>query len=124
MDPVCHPSSSGEELAEALIVSGDDLDEYPEDDLPDSWQDGFVDEEYVKEMIIGRCGSLLQLQSSAKDLPLAEHSASTSFTFSVKEYLCNLSSLTSPSAQRRRAWSGGCTDRRNRALQHLPAYLR
>lgn len=36
------------ELAEALVVSGDDLEEYLEDDLPDSWQDGFVDEDYVR----------------------------------------------------------------------------
>ncbi|RYP46525.1 hypothetical protein DL768_007272 [Monosporascus sp. mg162] len=61
------------QLAEALVVSDEDLDEYPEDDLPDTWYDGFVDEDYVKEMILGRCGSLLQLRASSSETPLADH---------------------------------------------------
>ena len=64
------------ELAEALIVSGDDdddLDEYPFDDLPDTWEATFVDEDYVNEMILGRCGSLLQIRSRSPREPLVDH---------------------------------------------------
>lgn len=75
------------ELAEALAVSSDDLEEgYPSDDLPDSWHDGFVDEDYVREMIIGPCGSLLQLRSTGPGLPLADHTVHF-VHFSVKEFL-------------------------------------
>jgi len=83
------------ELAEALVVSDDDLDEYPEDDLPDSWEDGFVDEDYVKEMILGKCGSLLQLRSNSAEVPLADHTVHF-VHFSVKEYLSNLPNTGSP----------------------------
>lgn len=83
------------ELAEALVVSDEDLDEYPEDDLPDTWQDGFVDEDYVKEMILGRCGSLLQLRSSSQRTPLANHTVHF-VHFSVKEYLSSLSNTETP----------------------------
>lgn len=83
------------ELAEALVVSDDDLEEYPIDDLPDSWEDGFVDEDYVKEMILGRCGSLLQLRSNSAEVPLADHTVHF-VHFSVKEYLSNLSSTAFP----------------------------
>jgi ankyrin repeat protein len=81
------------ELAEALIVSSDDeLEEYPQDDLPDTWTESFVDEDYVKEAILGRCGSLLELRSSSERQPLASHTVHF-VHFSVKEYL---SSLTPP----------------------------
>ncbi|KAF3055258.1 Ankyrin repeat domain-containing protein 50 [Daldinia childiae] len=83
------------QLTEALVVSDEDLDEYPEDDLPDSWNDGFVDEDYVKEMILGPCGSLLQLRASSKDIPLADHTVHF-VHFSVKEYLSNLANHASP----------------------------
>ncbi|KAI2636489.1 ankyrin repeat and SOCS box protein 7 [Hypomontagnella submonticulosa] len=78
------------QLAEALIVSDEDLDEYPTDDLPDPWNDGFVDEYYVKEMILGRCGSLLQLRASSPEVPLADHTVHF-VHFSVKEYLSSMS---------------------------------
>jgi ankyrin repeat protein len=83
------------ELVEALAVSEDELEGYPEDDLPDSWLESFVDEDYVKEMILSPCGSLLQLRSNTADLPLADHTVHF-VHFSVKEYLCNLSTATSP----------------------------
>ncbi|KAM0259059.1 hypothetical protein ACHAQJ_003560 [Trichoderma viride] len=83
------------ELVEALAVSEDELEGYPEDDLPDSWLESFVDEDYVKEMILSRCGSLLQLRSNTTDLPLADHTVHF-VHFSVKEYLCNSSTTTSP----------------------------
>ncbi|KAH6616059.1 ankyrin repeat-containing domain protein [Chaetomium sp. MPI-SDFR-AT-0129] len=77
------------QLAEALVVSGDELEEYPDDELPDCWRDGFVDEDYVNEMILGRCGSLLQLQSTSTDQPLADHTVHF-VHFSAKEYLSKL----------------------------------
>ncbi|GAB1316489.1 hypothetical protein MFIFM68171_06699 [Madurella fahalii] len=92
------------ELAEALVVSADDLeDRYPEDDLPDNWHEGFVDDDYVKEMILGRCGSLLQLRSTSSDLPLADHTVHF-VHFSVKEYLSN------PSGDNRWALELGLAD--------------
>ncbi|KAF3762954.1 hypothetical protein M406DRAFT_333297 [Cryphonectria parasitica EP155] len=81
------------QLVEALVVSDDDLDKYPENDLPDSWNEGFVDEDYVKDMILSRCGSLLQLQSSSAETPIADHTVHF-VHFSVKEYLSNLSNGT------------------------------
>ncbi|RYP15969.1 hypothetical protein DL765_005409 [Monosporascus sp. GIB2] len=83
------------QLAEALVVSDEDLDGYPEDDLPDTWYDGFVDEDYVKEMILGRCGSLLQLRASSPETPLADHTVHF-VHFSVKEYLSSLSRTSPP----------------------------
>jgi len=77
------------ELAEALVVSDEDLEEYPEDDLPDLWQDGFVDDDYVNENMLSRCGSLLQLRSTHPDMPLADHTVHF-VHFSVKEYLSSL----------------------------------
>ena len=80
------------ELVEALIVSDDDdvdLDEYPFDDLPDTWTDGFVDEDYVNEMILSRCGSLLRLRSRFPDEPLSDQKVHF-VHFSVKEYLTSL----------------------------------
>ncbi|KAI1389626.1 ankyrin repeat and SOCS box protein 7 [Hypoxylon trugodes] len=94
------------QLAEALVVSEEDLDEYPEDDLPDSWNNGFVDEDYVKEMILGRCGSLLQLRASSSDVPLADHTVHF-VHFSVKEYLSNLANHV---ATNRAAVELGLTD--------------
>ncbi|KAH7359274.1 ankyrin repeat and SOCS box protein 7 [Plectosphaerella cucumerina] len=77
------------QLAEALVVSGDDLDAYPADELPDCWDETFVDDDYVREMILGRCGSLLQLRSARSDTPLADHTVHF-VHFSVKEYLTSL----------------------------------
>ncbi|KAI9733106.1 MAG: hypothetical protein M1834_003653 [Cirrosporium novae-zelandiae] len=78
------------ELAEALIVSDDgELEKYPDDDLPDPWKDSFVDEDYVNENILGRCGSLLQIRSSSPLEPLADRTVHF-VHFSVKEYLSSL----------------------------------
>jgi len=77
------------ELAEALAVSSDELEQYPEDDMPDAWQDGFVDENYVKENILEKCGSLLQLRSKNPNAPIAEHTIQF-VHFSAKEYLMNM----------------------------------
>jgi ankyrin repeat protein len=85
------------ELAEALIVSDEDeLEGYPQDDLPDTWAESFVDEDYVNEMILGRCGSLLQLRSPTRE-PLANHTVHF-VHFSVQEYLSRLP-LTNPLAE-------------------------
>lgn len=74
------------ELAEALIVSDGDLDIYPKDDLPDEWEDSFVNEDYVNTIILGFCGSLLRLRSKSHGSPLASHTVHF-VHFSVKEYL-------------------------------------
>lgn len=78
------------ELAEALIVShNQESHEYPHDSLPDAWRDGFVDEDYVNGLILGRCGSLLELRSSYHSEPLANQTIHF-VHFSVKEYLLSL----------------------------------
>ncbi|KAF5020464.1 hypothetical protein F66182_7503 [Fusarium sp. NRRL 66182] len=82
------------QLAEALLVSDDDLEEYPDDALPDDWSEGFVDDDYVKERILGRCGSLLQIRASSTGIELADHTVHF-VHFSVKEYLSNLSNNAS-----------------------------
>ncbi|KAI0394039.1 ankyrin repeat and SOCS box protein 7 [Xylariaceae sp. FL0594] len=79
------------ELAEALALSDlpDDLNSYPRDRLPDVWEESFVDEDYVHEIILARCGSLIQLRARSSDESLA--SRTVHFVhFSVKEYLLNL----------------------------------
>ncbi|KAF5649674.1 ankyrin repeat and SOCS box 7 [Fusarium sp. NRRL 52700] len=78
------------QLAEALFVSKEDLRDYPDDSLPDEWDQGFVDEDYVQERILGKCGSLLQLRATSPDTPLADHTVHF-VHFSVKEYLSKLS---------------------------------
>ena len=78
------------ELAEALMVSDDEeLNEYPYDALPDEWADSFVDEDYVNGMILGNCGSLLELSSTSNSDTLADRTIHF-VHFSVKEYLYSL----------------------------------
>lgn len=73
-------------LAEALIVSDRNLEAYPRDELPDEWEVGFVDEDYVNATILGLCGSLLRLRSRSPREPLCD--STVHFVhFSVKEYL-------------------------------------
>ncbi|KAH8901577.1 ankyrin, partial [Thozetella sp. PMI_491] len=74
------------ELAEALLVSGDELEHYPRDELPDTWEDEFVDDDYVKESILGPCGSLLQLRPGSSPSPLSNHTVHF-VHFSLAEYL-------------------------------------
>ena len=75
------------ELAEAMAATIDDSTEtYPHNDLPDSWDSGYVDEQYVNSYIRRSCGSLVELRGHAENKPLALHTVH--FThFSVKEYL-------------------------------------
>ena len=77
------------ELAEAIAATIDESAEtYPHDDMPDSWDSGYVDEQYVNSHIRRSCGSLVELRGHAKNKPLALHTVH--FThFSVKEYLLN-----------------------------------
>ncbi|KAI0200247.1 ankyrin repeat and SOCS box protein 7 [Astrocystis sublimbata] len=79
------------ELAEALAMSDmpDDETAYPRNRLPDAWEEGFVDEEYVNEMILARCGSLIQLRSHEAEESLADRTVHF-IHFSVKEYLFSL----------------------------------
>lgn len=74
------------ELAEALIVSEYEDESYPDDDLPDEWEECFVDEYYVKTNILGLGGSLLVLRPESSNAPLASHTVHF-VHFSVKEYL-------------------------------------
>ncbi|KAJ4416169.1 hypothetical protein N0V82_006929 [Gnomoniopsis sp. IMI 355080] len=73
-------------LAEALVVSDSELKTYPRDDLPDEWEDNFVDEDYVNSIILGFCGALLRLRSRSHGSPIASHTVHF-VHFSVKEYL-------------------------------------
>ena len=77
------------ELAEALAATIDDSAEtYPHDDLPDPWDSGYVDEQYVNSYIRRSCGSLVELRGHVEKKPLALHTVH--FThFSVQEYLLN-----------------------------------
>ncbi len=70
------------ELTEALIVETvEETEEFPRDELPDEW-----DDDYVKDRILGLCGSLLIMKS---DGPQDSYEKSTiQFVhFSAKEYL-------------------------------------
>ena len=75
------------ELAEAIATTIDDsVETYPHDDLPDSWGNGYVDEQYVNSCIRRSCGSLVELRGHLEEKPLALHTVH--FThFSVKEHL-------------------------------------
>lgn len=75
------------ELAEAVAATVDDTAEtYPHDDLPDSWEKGYVDEQYVNSYIRRSCGSLVELRGHNENKPLALHTVHF-VHFSVKEYL-------------------------------------
>ncbi|KAK8099700.1 uncharacterized protein PG998_012941 [Apiospora kogelbergensis] len=74
------------QLAEALVVSDSGIEEYPFDDLPDEWEDGFVDEYYVEETVLKSCGALVRLRSSHEETPLAEQTIHF-VHLSVREYL-------------------------------------
>ncbi len=75
------------ELAEAIAATVDDSPEsYPHDDLPDSWEKGYVDEQYVNSYIRRSCGSLVELRGHNENKPLALHTVHF-VHFSVKEYL-------------------------------------
>ena len=75
------------ELAEAIALTVDDSEgTYPEEDLPDSWEESFVDEQYVNSYIRRSCGSLVELRSNNRDETLALKTVHF-VHFSVKEYL-------------------------------------
>lgn len=76
------------ELAEAIAATLDDdsPETYPHDDLPDSWEKGYVDEQYVNSYIRRSCGSLVELRGHNENKPLALHTVHF-VHFSVKEYL-------------------------------------
>lgn len=75
------------ELTEALVLDANaQSDAYPVDELPDSWSEGFVDEDFVNDMIRRPCGALVELRSAAEGEPLSKHTLHF-VHFSVKEYL-------------------------------------
>jgi ankyrin repeat protein len=75
------------ELAEALLLNSEDaLNQYPHDELPDAWETGQIDEDYISSNIRLTCGSLVELRSSRPGTPLAEHTVHF-VHFSVKEFL-------------------------------------
>ena len=75
------------ELAEAIAATVDEsAGSYPYDDLPDSWREGYVDEQYVNSYIRRSCGSLVELRGHNENKPLALHTVHF-VHFSVKEYL-------------------------------------
>lgn len=81
------------ELAEAVAATVDDTAEtYPHDDLPDSWEKGYVDEQYVNSYIRRSCGSLVELRGQNDNKPLALHTVHF-VHFSVKEYLLRTDDL-------------------------------
>lgn len=76
------------EMVEALILDGniDDDDEYPEDELPDSWKINYVDEDYVNDVLRQPLGSLIELKSCGENEPLSAYTVHF-VHYSVKEYL-------------------------------------
>ena len=75
------------ELAEAITMSIEDPGaSYPHDDLPDSWENGYVDEQYVNSHIRRSCGSLVELPGHDGKTPLALHTVHFVHA-SVKEHL-------------------------------------
>ena len=87
------------ELAEAIAMTVDGAEEtYPEDDLPDMWEESFVDEQYVNSYIRRSCGSLVELRSNNTDQTLALKTVHF-VHFSVKEYLLRSDAL--PAGQSR-----------------------
>ena len=75
------------ELAEAIAMTVDaSPDTYPLDELPDAWDQGYVDEQYVNSYIRRSCGSLVELRGQSENKPLALHTVHF-VHFSVKEYL-------------------------------------
>ena len=87
------------ELAEAIAATiNDSADTYPRDELPDSWHNGYVDEQYVNSYIRRSCGSLVELRGQGERKPLALHTVH--FThYSVKEYLLHSDSLKNAQTQ-------------------------
>ena len=75
------------ELAEAAAATiAGSVETYPHDYMPDPWDSGYVDEQYVNSHIRRSCGSLLELRGHVEKKPLALHTVH--FThFSVQEYL-------------------------------------
>ena len=81
------------ELAEAIAMTLDDTGEtYPRDELPDMWEKGYVDEQYVNSYIRRSCGSLVELRGHDENKPLALHTVHF-VHFSVKEYLLRSNNL-------------------------------
>ena len=81
------------ELAEAIAMTLDDTGEtYPRDDLPDMWEKGYVDEQYVNSYIRRSCGSLVELRGHDENKSLALHTVHF-VHFSVKEYLLRSNNL-------------------------------
>ena len=72
------------ELAEALLISVNDEavdDWFPQDDLPETW-----DEDYIDEQIVGVCGSLIDIRGGEAGNSV-ENQTVHFVHFSVKEYL-------------------------------------
>lgn len=70
------------ELTEALLIDENDVYKtFPADDLPDAW-----DDYYVNEQIRRLCGSLVELRRSDPHEPITAHTVHL-VHFSVKEYL-------------------------------------
>lgn len=70
------------EMTEALLIRDDDEeDTFPEDDLPDAW-----DEYYTNDQIKRLCGSLIELRSTDMHEPIEDQTIQF-VHFSVKEYL-------------------------------------
>ena len=69
-------------------------DTYPRDELPDSWDQGYVDEQYKNSYTRRSCGSLVELRGHSENKPLALHTVHF-VHFSVKEYLFRSDHLNS-----------------------------
>jgi ankyrin repeat protein len=75
------------ELAEALVLQWKPEGfVYPTDMLPDNWNRGYVDEDYINGVIRQPLGSLVELRSLSKYGDLSDQTLHLTH-FSVKEYL-------------------------------------
>ena len=81
------------ELAEALLISVNDEavdDWFPQDDLPETW-----DEDYTDEQIVGVCGSLIDIRGGEAGNSV-ENQTVHFVHFSVKEYLLRTVNIELP----------------------------
>lgn len=80
------------EIVEALIMINveDDADsEYPTDELPDSWSEGTISEDFVNDLFRRMLGSLVDIRSSSENEPVFSHTVHF-VHFSVKEFLLGI----------------------------------
>lgn len=106
------------ELTEALLIHEDDVyKNFPADDLPDAW-----DDYYVNEQIRRLCGSLVELRRSDPHEPITAHTVHL-VHFSVKEYLVKATGINVSHVQGRTVNFSSGPSEHSRLAQKCLIYL-